>query len=187
MEISDVIKMTGEALGLFKSTTDVVKGIRELASSGKTDNKQLIDSALETIRDKLHDLQGKHLELQQAALSALEQNMLLMKQKRELEDKLAKLNKFEADRNLYECVTLELNTVAYREKSFSGPADKQPYLCPNCFDNSKKTHLSFHQHAMHTKHLKCSDCGTSVHVARDDGPVAQSIRVARRYSPFDEL
>jgi vacuolar-type H+-ATPase subunit I/STV1 len=186
MDIASIIAATKETMGLFKATTELVKGIREGASSGKAESKQLIDASIEALRDKLSQLQNNHLELQEVALSTAQQNVLLMQEKRELEEKLTKFDRFENERDLFQRVTLALNTAAYREKSFSGAADDQPLFCPQCFDNFKKSYLSFQEHAMHTKHLKCTVCGTSVHVPRDDGPVENSIRVQSRFNVFDD-
>lgn len=186
MSIADIISLGGEALGILKITTEVAKDIKDIAASDKPDRKQLIDSAVETLRDKMAELQDKHLALQQIALTAMEQNLTLAQEKRAMEEKLTKLEQFDAARQLFERVPLALNTSAYREKTFNGPADAQPLLCPNCFESSKKTYLSFHEHADHTKHMKCTTCGTSVHIARNDGPAVMIGSVRSRRDFFDD-
>lgn len=186
MSMSDVISLGSGALGLFKGATEVVKNIRDLKPGTDAEQKKLIDSALETLRDQMSELKDKHLALQQIAIAALQENTVMLEEKRRLVEKLAKLDKFEAERDLFERIPLALNTSAYREKTFSGPADQQPLFCPECFDNSKKSYLSFHEHAMHTQHMKCSACGTSVHVPRNDGPSVMSVRVKTRKDFFGD-
>lgn len=186
MGIGEIITLSGETLGLFKTSTEIIKSIKDIATAGKPDQKQLVNSAVEALRDKMQELQEKHMTLQQLAMSAMEQNLALVQEKRAVEEKLAKLDKFEASRDLYERIPLALNTSAYREKAFTGPADEQPLFCPQCFDAGRKSYFSFHEHAMHTKHLKCAACGTSAHVTRDDGPAVMSVRVKSRRDFFDD-
>ncbi len=182
VDFSEIIALGGGTVALIKGATETVKTIKDIVASGKPDQKQLLDSAVEALRDKLMELQNQHMTLQQIALNAFQQNMVLAQEKRTLEEKLTQLDKFEADRKLFERVPLALHSVAYREKASSGPADKQPLLCPNCFEKAQKTFLSFHDcnYALKANHLKCPACGTSVHVARNDGPAVASV-----YSDYD--
>jgi rubrerythrin len=186
MGMKEIIELAGETLGLFKATAELVKGVREAAATSQPERKQLIDTAVEALRDKMTELQDKHVALQQIALAAAQLNIEILEENRTLKEKMAKLDKFEAERHLFERVTLALNTAAYREKSFDGAADAQPLFCPACFENSKKTYLNFHEHAMHTKHMKCPACGTGVHVARDEGSAVKIGRVRSRRDLFED-
>lgn len=174
------ISMGKDAAQIIKTMSETVKSLWELRSAGKADSAQLFDATVETLRDQISQLQQKHFELQNVAFSLSQENLAMAQSYRSVLDELAELKKFDASRDLFERVTLALNTSAYREKTFEGPADSQPLFCPQCFDNGKKTYLSFHEHAMHTKHMKCSACSSSVHIARNDGPAVRFGRVNRR-------
>ncbi len=169
-DIGSITGIAKDGLGLIKSTTEVIKNVRDLASTGKPESKQLIDSAVETARDKLMELTDKHIALQDIAMALLERNTQIIKDKAILEEKLMELEKFEAAREHFERVPLALHTFAYREKANGSSKEPQPLFCPQCFDSGKKSYLNFHEHAMHTMHMKCSACSASVHIARNDGP-----------------
>lgn len=184
MEIADVLSVSSQTVGLFKSATELVKNIRDVATSARPDRKEVIDSTVETLRDKLTDLQQKHVQLQQLALASAQVNLSLAEKNRDLEKQLAQLEKFEAERHLFERVALALNTSAYREKDFEGPADGQPLFCPQCFDRSKKVYLSFDDYAVRTNRMKCTDCGTTAHVPRDDGPGVHFAHIPNRWDGY---
>lgn len=187
--LSEIIAMGSSAAGGVKALMETVKLLKEVQSSSEPKTQKLLDGPIETLRDKLTELQSKQLEMQSAALAIAEANMRLSEQYRAAHEELAKLKQFDADRERYERVTLALNTFAYREKGLQGPADAQPLLCPNCFDRHQKSYLSFQQHAIHTKEMKCTTCNTTVHLPRDDGPTVQVARVRSRrgWEFFDDI
>lgn len=185
MDWSSLIAMGQDASGTLKTISEVVKNIRDMRSSAKPDAQKIVDTALETLRDKVTELQQKQFDLQNLAFSLSQENLTMTQAYRAALDELAHFKQFEADRENYERITFALNTAAYREKVFQGAADDQPLLCPNCFDKSKKTYLSFQEHAPQTKHMKCTVCSTSVHIARNDGPVVMTASVNRGRDFFD--
>ncbi|MGV8939072.1 MAG: hypothetical protein ACOH2J_18280 [Allorhizobium sp.] len=187
MNFSEFITMGLEGTGLLKSVADLAKSIKEVGGRDEPGSKEIIDAAAEALRDKVSELHDKYLELQQAALSMVESNASLVEKNRTLNEELAQLKKFDADRERYERVSLTLNTFAYRERGLHGSADTQPLLCPNCFDAHKKSYLSFKEYAPRSNEMKCTSCGTSVHVPRDDGPGRVGSVRARTFEGWDGL
>lgn len=163
----------------FKAFTEAYKNIKNASSSGNGEQKKLLDSTLETLRDKVSELQQAHFEMQALALSLSEQNMTLFQKVRSAEDELEELKKFDASRENFERVSLALDTFAYREKTLQGSVGSQPLFCPNCFDRSIKTYLSFKEHALHSNAMECSECSTIVHIPRDEGQSVMSAKVRR--------
>lgn len=173
LEWASYINMGKDVSQIVKTISESIKVLKDVRSNSKPEAAKLIDATVEALREQVSELQQKQFDLQNMAFALSQENLKLAQTYRETLDELTTFKKFDVARDLYERVLLALNTTAYREKSFQGPADEQPLLCPNCFDNSKKTYLSFHEHAMHTKHLKCNVCGTNAHVTRNDGPAVR--------------
>lgn len=179
MDFATMMDIFGGSANGLKTVAEAVKTIKEARSIGKSDADKIVDSAVETLRDSIADLQQKQLELQSFAMALSQQNTALLDQERAVRAELDALKRFDAERENYTAVSFALNTSAYCDKEMRDRAHDAPLLCPNCFEKFQKTYLSFVEHALHTKHLQCSVCGSSVHVARDENTGARLVPVNR--------
>lgn len=183
---STILAIASQGMSIIKSATEIAKTIKDVSKSSAPDREKIISDTVEVLRGQLAELQYKHLALQQLALEASERSLSLHQQNAALQEKLLKSDQFEMSRDKYERVTLALNTVAYRERSFNGAADDQPLYCPQCFDAGTKKLLTFEKHAPQTKQLQCTVCSYNAHIARDDGPSIMTAPIRRSIRGWDD-
>jgi len=108
-------------LSLFKTAFDIAKGLKDVNDA--------------TIRN------GAVIELQEAILTAQQQQSTLIERVRELETEVARLKAWDREKEQYELKQVEPGALAYLPKKDTEAAKQPHWLCANCFEEGKKSHM----------------------------------------------
>jgi hypothetical protein len=133
-----------------------------------------IAKAMVGLRDE-ETFRAKAIELQTAITDALEKSIdaregysAQLDRVHALEAEVAKLKAWDAEKQRYELKSIGTGAVAYVLKPEARAAGAPHWLCPNCFEQGKK---SFFQSArkMQDRHLilECAICETAIAVSHD--------------------
>ena len=130
-----------------------------------------IASALQGIHNatnsdaKLFDLQRAAIDTQRAVLQVNEECAALIKRTGELENEIARLRNWEAEKQKYDLVHVSPNgPVAYVQKE-AVPVGKSPvYVCATCFERGKKSPLQPEVRSPgNARVLVCNECGAEIY------------------------
>ena len=100
-----------------------------------------------TFQTQLIELQGQILSAQASALTAQADQSALLERKRDLEEEVASLKAWDAEKQNYELAEIrqmggsQKAVFAYRLKSQAEPAQPSHYLCANCYTHGEKSIL----------------------------------------------
>jgi hypothetical protein len=121
-------------IGALKSAFDLTKGLKDI-----DDRVRLNDARME--------LQEKILEAQQAQATLLERIG-------DLEKQITSFEKWEAEKENYQLVSIFAETLAYARKPSADGSIPPHYICANCYEDRKKRILQRADAA----HVACPDC-----------------------------
>ncbi|MGC0155008.1 hypothetical protein ACPRNU_21325 [Chromobacterium vaccinii] len=120
------------ALGGLRTAVDLAK----LAVEARDDQK--IASAVQSLNDRIIEIQGVALQLQEKQASQLEQIQTLKDDKRELSARVADLEKQADEQNRYRLRELSTGVFVYAYEPVDGDAAPAHYLCQSCMDNKSQ-------------------------------------------------
>ena len=123
--------MTAEFAAVFtslKTTSDIAKALMSLR-----------DTAL--IQSKVIELQGEILSAQAGTLAAQESQSTLLQRVRDLEKEVADLKAWDAEKQKYQLTDLGRGAFAYTLKEQASSPEPQHSICPNCYQDSRKSIL----------------------------------------------
>jgi hypothetical protein len=127
-------------LSALKTAFDIAKGLKDIDDATKRS--------------------AAVIELQEKILSAQQEQFALTEQLRGLQNKMATLDTWEAEKNRYELTDFGGETLAYALKQSMANGEPPHRLCSACYQNRKKgilqpTGISAYKQEM----VKCSECG----------------------------
>ena len=142
--------MVGEifaSLSGFKSMMEIAKGLKDMS-----------DAAVRN---------ATAIELQEQILAAQAAQSVLIDQVRDLERKLAGFEAWEAERKRYALTDFGGDTFAYALRPEAANGEPLHRLCPNCFEQRRKSILQFEFRtgASQDKYL-CPSCKTEFEFGR---------------------
>lgn len=120
----------------------------------------LRDSA--AFQGKLIEFQSKLIDANNAAFAAQEERSALLQQIRDLEAKVAKLETWETEKQRYELKQFRQGGFAYQLKQERRAAEPPHYICPNCYQEGRKSILQGREsHSFGWSHT-CHSCKLEV-------------------------
>ena len=137
-------------LGLFKTMLDVAKGMKNM-------NDAVVRNAAV-------------IELQEHILTAQEQQIALVQEIRELKERVAEMEKWDADKERYKLKEFASGQFAYLLKEEVGSSEPAHMLCANCYNQNQKSILQteVRNPGRHTVHF-CQRCGGDIFDAHTGG------------------
>lgn len=132
-------------LGAFKAMLDLAKGLKDVSDA--------------TARNAVA------IELQEKILSAHAQQMTLVERVSELEEEVAHLKAWDAEKERYELTKVgDSSALVYTLKEGVESPEHPHQLCTNCFTDGKKSILQEEIHAVGRAHvLVCHRCGSELY------------------------
>ena len=143
----------GGALSSFKTLTDIAQSFL-----------QVRDTTL---------IQGKVVELQSAIIGAQNETMAiqaaqapLLARVDKLEKEIVRFKDWEGEKQRYHLKELVVGVLAYAMKSEAANSEPPHYICPNCYNQGKKSILQRTvPGSVRTLSLKCPDCRVELMIA----------------------
>lgn len=146
----DVMSIHSAILGL-KTAADMAKGFLQLQSMAE-------------VQGKVIDLQSAILAAQSSALAAQSEQSSMIQQVRELEEEIARIKAWEAEKQRYKLVAiLDGTATAYALKESCKGTDPPHWLCTKCYDDGRRTILQPQYDKAGSGLLVCPTCKSSLH------------------------
>jgi predicted RNA-binding Zn-ribbon protein involved in translation (DUF1610 family) len=158
--------MTPEFAAAYTATTNALKAV-----------KAIMDISQDVkINQVVIELQQSILELQAQMFAAQGKMQELSSVKDEIEAKLKARDNWDEEKKNYELKEIASGLCVYSLKPDSQTGEPHHYLCPQCFQNSKKRLLQ--KQRATTLNYRCQECGFDMlpnkpsppQVRRGDGP-----------------
>ena len=143
----------GTAIAAVKNVADIVGKLRGGASKES--------------REAISQLYGSVLDIQQQLLAAQNRESELLSQCRALEEQIAHAKDWQAETTRY--VLRSVGGGVVRQQKASHPSgDPAHWLCPNCFEEQRKSYLQRVPKTANGRHVwACPRCSTAVMVDQD--------------------
>ena len=146
-------------LGAFKTMLDIAQTFRDLSDA--TARKAAV------------------IELQEKIISAQSAQAMLIQRVSELEAEMARMEKWETEKQRYQLKSLPPGVFVYALKPEKADGEPHHYICQNCYESGKKSHLHGSGNDYGAETFECRRCGSSFHVGKFNSPPFQ-----RDYDPF---
>jgi hypothetical protein len=136
-------------LSSLKAAKDIVQGLSEAKTEAATNGVKI-------------ELQGLILEAQQGLFAAQEAQSGGARRIAELEQEIARLNDWSVERERYHLVDIYEGAVAYMLRAAMAEGTPAHWLCTNCFDQGRKSHLQPQGKVGTNTVHKCGACQSTV-------------------------
>lgn len=93
------------------------------------------------IKSQIGELLAQIISAQESAITAQSDQLSLIERKTELEEKVARLEAWDADKKRYHLTETSGGLLAYALKEQKGSSKPVHMLCTNCFDQGQKSIL----------------------------------------------
>ena len=93
------------------------------------------------IQGQIFELNTKILEAQRSAFAATDERSMLINSIRQLEEEVARLKEWDREKEAYELKQVDPGALAYLPKKDTEVAKQPHWLCSNCFEDRKKSHM----------------------------------------------
>lgn len=129
-------------LGLFKTMFDMAKGLKDIN-----------DAAIRN---------GAIVELLEKITSAQMQQSALLERIGELEKEIARFEAWEAEKQRYELKSLPPGVFVRSVKDTMRNGEPPHYICANCYEQGKKSHLQSGGANNGLETLTCNECDAKI-------------------------
>lgn len=119
------------------------------------------------IQSKVIELQSVILSAQQSALEAQASQSALTDRIRELEEKVARMETWDADNEKYELAAIVPGIFGVRLKQEARDTAPAHWLCARCYERRIKTVLQFQPVPGRMTVVKCTECKSDLLVKRE--------------------
>jgi hypothetical protein len=133
-----VVAETYMGLNAFKTAFDMAKALKDIHNA--------------TERDRVV------LDLQREILSAQEHQFELIRRVHELEEKVARSDGWNAEKQRYQLTDYGGNTYAYELKATEAKGDPIHRACPTCFQKGQVSILQFSHRESNQDWYDCPEC-----------------------------
>lgn len=122
------------------------------------------------VTQKAMELTADIISLQSLILSLRDQNSLVLEEKKNLEDKLIQMEKWEATAAQYQLKEVVPGLFVYSHKGDIGGSTPAHWICPNCYELKKKSILQRKIQDYEGTVYECPSCRTQYrdHISRLD-------------------
>ncbi|MPY74477.1 MAG: hypothetical protein GEU87_09455 [Alphaproteobacteria bacterium] len=118
------------------------------------------------LNDKVIELQSVILAAQGNALTAQSEQFALLQQVRELEEQMARMETWDAEKEKYELKDVRSGVFAYARKEGMEPAEPPHHICADCYQNRQKSVLQKVTRMPGRAHvLVCQQCGSEIYTS----------------------
>jgi len=124
-----VISLIQETVSSFKLISDIIKGILELKTSAD-------------VKAKVSELQNAVLSAQSSALAAQAQQTAMVEEIRNLKEEIARVKKWEKEKQRYKLISPWSGTVLYALKKESSASEPPHWICTKCYEDGRKSILN---------------------------------------------
>lgn len=116
------------------------------------------------------DIQRNVLEAQRALMSADGQHTADLKRIEALEQKLAAMEHWEAEKQRYQLSAIDRGAFAYVHKPGMQESEPPMWLCQTCFEKRQKSPLQFREQVIRQSQWGCNLCKSEVVVHYQNSP-----------------
>jgi hypothetical protein len=131
--------------------------------------KQIAQSMIDlrdaaTFNERVIEFQSRIIDAQSSVFAAQEERAALVKRVSDLEQQMAALKQWEADKQRYELRNLgHQNAFAYVFKPDASSSEPAHAICANCYESGKKAILQFNgQPRIQDARWTCPSCKTAI-------------------------
>ena len=124
----------------------------------------------EMMGGKVRELNGVIIDAQSSIFKVNEERASLIEAVRDLEEKIAAMEKWATDKDRYELQAMPGGTFAYALKEGVQPSEPAHYICANCYQDSKKSILQAEMRAPLAKVYVCPRCHADFYLSGIRGP-----------------
>jgi hypothetical protein len=137
-------------LGALKTAFDIAKGLKDIDDAARRN--------------------AAVIELQEKILSAQQSQSALIETVGNLENEVARLKAWEADKARYQLTEIGPGMVAFSIKE--GMRNGEPFhrICANCCAGGKKSYLQQHSSGPYFDGYKCNSCGEEFGISKGTPP-----------------
>jgi hypothetical protein len=128
MTLSEGLTQIGSALGALQTASNIVKNWTSLRSDAERSAK-------------LIELNSQIMAAQTSAIQANAAQTALIEEVGSLKTRLADFETWDTEKERYELKDASSGAVVYALKRNTGSAEPSHWLCPNCYQNRKKSIL----------------------------------------------
>ena len=128
-----------------------------------------ITKAMKDVRDanvmqtKVFELTREIMAAQNYAMEAMSAQSTLLTRIRELEEKIAALETWNAEKSRYYLKSIQTGVTAYALKDGTEDGEEPHYLCPTCYNRGKKSILQKETQEVGRVPMQvCHECGTEL-------------------------
>lgn len=148
-----MIAEIGGALSGLKGAMDIAKGLNAVA-----DTVALNDAKI--------GLQSAILEAQSSLLAAQEAQTANLRRIEQLEQEIVRLKDWSSEKERFELKDTGQGALAYRAKKGMEQGEPSHWLCPNCYEQGRKSIMQPEHLAIgRTETLVCHPCGLDILVS----------------------
>ena len=142
------LEAAGAVAAGLKPAVDLAKSLLDLLGPGKG-------------REQAIELYGKIAAAQASAIAANAAQAMLIDEKRELEARLTRFERWDSEKDRYELKDVGGGVLAYAVKPSAQGAEPAHSLCPRCYQHREKSILQPESRSPgRTHHLVCHECGS---------------------------
>jgi hypothetical protein len=115
-------------------------------------------AATAEVKARVTELYDVILAGQQAALQSTVQQQAHLERIRELEEELRNIKTWETTKERYKLASIAGGSFVYALKSDANPPEPAHWICPQCYEDSRKSILICGRAMMRTIEVSCSHC-----------------------------
>jgi hypothetical protein len=176
--ITATLTVAALAAKTIKDVSDTATSVRTLL---KGKGAAIDQEAVNALHLHIIELLDAVMDAKQAQQALIDENVALLKEKRALEERVAKQEEFDGERDAFEQRTLARHSYAMARKEEAGyPHEKTKYYCIPCFEQKHLSLLQFERADFYLDELKCPHCEASVFANNDIKAEFRSAPVGRR-------
>jgi hypothetical protein len=123
-----------------------------------------------TFQAKLLEFQSKLIDANNAAFAAQDERVALLERVGALEEEIAHLRTWEADKERYELKEVGSGAFTYVLKEAMRGGEPIHWLCANCYQQGKKRLLQAHGEGSSFFYHICPDCSGKINIPKPPTP-----------------
>jgi hypothetical protein len=152
--------------GQMVDLTAVQAAFTGLKTAGDIAKTFLSLNKIADIQAKVIELQSVILSAQGSALAAQNTQSALLERIRELEEAVAKVKAWDAEKQKYELKEVSPNSFAYVLKTEASGTEPTHWICASCYEHGKKSILQGQGNGWGVENFKCAECKGDIKIRR---------------------
>jgi hypothetical protein len=170
-----------EEISAVDGLTTSLRAVAEITK----DLKEISDTS--QLSTKIHELTKQILSAQSYALVVQSEQFALAQSKCKLDEEIIRLKAWNTERYRYQLQSVGPGAIAYVVKETMRGSEPVHWICPDCFQNSKKHFLNESHSDLHHVYFKCAECAYKIRFRKSSAPPKQAIVVNDHNLPPESL